>query len=533
MTALDDAMHWLRAGDPARAVPALRAVARQRPTDANIWHDLGLACLECDMLPEAIGALRRSLALRPDFADSQLRLGIALERSQAFAEALAAYRAAAALDSRLLDAQFRAGQLLESLGQVEAAAASFRRVANLAGAKSLQGRMAAARGYLLQGDYPAAGRCFRAALSGAPGNVMALQGLGQVLADTGQFDAARTVLEKAVTLAPDMAGIYYDIVRCRKIGAADAELMAQMRAALTRPGLGAVDRARLHLALGKAEEDCGRLEQAMAAYAAAAALRDGFAPFDGAAFAARVDRLMAAFPPGSVPGAAVPAAPILIIGLPRSGTTLVEQILSAHPAVAGAGELSFWNERGVAWEAAAAPARAQLLHEAGGAYLTMLGRLAGGRARVTDKMPLNFQWAGLVLRAIPGATLVHCRRHRVATALSIHKTHFNPRFAFPTGGAALAAYCRLYERLMAHWRAVLPPARLVEIEYETLVQNPEPTIRALLAACGLTWHDACLHPERNGRAVNTPSKWQARQPIYTASVDGWRRFEPWLAALGV
>jgi hypothetical protein len=119
----------------------------------------------------------------------------------------------------------------------------------------------------------------------------------------------------------------------------------------------------------------------------------------------------------------------------------------------------------------------------------------------------------------------------VDTALSIHQTHFNPRMWFPTGGAALVGYIRAYERLCAHWRAVLPPQRFIEVDYEELVARPEPVIRHILEKCELGWNSQCLFPERNARAVKTPSKWQVRQPIYANSVGRWRRYEQWLGPL--
>jgi hypothetical protein len=139
-------------------------------------------------------------------------------------------------------------------------------------------------------------------------------------------------------------------------------------------------------------------------------------------------------------------------------------------------------------------------------------------ARVTDKMPFNFLWAGLIHLAFPRATIIHCRRAAVDTALSIHQTHFHPGLAFPTGGTELVAYFHSYQRIADHWRRVLPADRFIEVEYEELTGEPEPVIRRIIAACGLAWDDACLRPESNPRAVRTPSKWQTRQKIYRTSV---------------
>jgi hypothetical protein len=147
-------------------------------------------------------------------------------------------------------------------------------------------------------------------------------------------------------------------------------------------------------------------------------------------------------------------------------------------------------------------------------------------------MPFNFQWAGLIHLAFPRATIIHIRRSPIDTALSIHQTHFNPHMLFPTGGESLVGYVRAYQRLCAHWRTVLPPERFIEIDYEALVEDPEPAIRRMVSACGLVWNDACMFSHRNARVVKTPSKWQARQPIHQHSIGRWRAYERWLGPLG-
>jgi tetratricopeptide (TPR) repeat protein len=359
--------------------------------------------------------------------------------------------------------------------------------------------------------------------------------LGDLLSEFGRFDEARECFQRAINLAPLLAGCYYDLVRCRPVTSDDDGLLQQMEAALDTPGLEAGQRVRLHLALGKAADDLGDYALAMQHFDAADSVRRGSLSFDSAAFSAEIDRLIARSTPEWIARASqlgsCDATPVLILGMPRSGTTLVEQIISNHPEVGAGGELHFWNERGAVWHQSGAGTDTAFLAKAAADYLGVLRTIAPKAARVTDKMPFNFLWAGLIHVAFPRAVIIHCRRAAVDTALSIHQTHFHPSLAFPTGGSELVMYFRSYQRLIDHWRSVLPQDRFIEVDYEELTRAPEPVIRRIIAACGLAWDDTCLRPESNPRAVRTPSKWQARQPIYRNSVARWRRYEPWLGLL--
>jgi tetratricopeptide (TPR) repeat protein len=515
----------LQAGRPAEAVPVLREAVGWAPGNAAILHDLGLACLECGQLGESVSALTASTVANPRFADSHLRLGIALEAQGALDPALAAYRRASSLLPKLADAAYREGELLESLGRATEAAAAHRRAA-AAAPKTTLGRIATAKALLAENRDAAAEKTLRQALALEKGNAAALELLGHVLAESGQFEEARTTFAQAIENAPRRAGLYYELVRCQRMTPQDAGLVAKIRAATALPGLEPAQRSRVHLALAKAADDLGEYAEAMRHCDLAEALRNSITRFDLPAFEARVDRLIAAFGTActATSGSQDPT-PILIIGLPRSGTTLVEQILSAHPNVGAGGELSFWNQCGRDFP------NAQTSPTVAADYLRLLRGIAPTAARITDKMPLNFQWAGLIHGALPNATIIHCRRRPIDTALSIHQTHFNPRMDFPTGGVALVGYIRAYQRLIAHWRLVLPPERFIEVDYEALTETPEPVIRHLVAACGLAWHPACLRPDENRRVVKTPSKWQARQPIYRHAVNRGQAYVPWLGPL--
>ncbi len=545
----------LRAGRPVDAIAPLREAALLQPSNPIIQHDLGLACLEVGRVPDAIAALQRAIAINPRYADAYFRLGIALEKLGNIGGAIVAYDRATELLPSLTEAWYRAGTLVFTLGHRDQAIGCFRRAA-ATGGKTSFGRLGKARALLIEDRNQEAELVLRKTLALDPQNALAHDLLGNLLSEFGRFDEARACFDRAFAIAPLLAGCYYDLVRCRRVTTNDDGLLQRMEAALATPGLEAAQRLRLHLAIGKAADDLGDYALAMQHFDAAEAVRRGSVPFDSAAFTVEIDRLIARCTPELIARASQvgssDATPVLILGMPRSGTTLVEQIVSMHPEVGAGGELNFWNERGAAWHRSDAPGNVadgnetpvvltedqatenqakEFLAKASADYLGVLRAIAPKAARVTDKMPFNFIWAGLIHLAFPRATFIHCRRAAVDTALSIHQTHFHPGLAFPTGGAELVAYFRSYQRITDHWRSVLPADRFLEVDYENLTSAPEPVIRRIIAACGLAWHDACLRPESNPRAVKTPSKWQTRQPIYRTSVARWRRYEPWLGPL--
>ena len=537
---LADATQFLRAGRPGDAIAPLREAALLEPSNAGILHDLGLACLEVGRIPDAIMALERAVANEPRYADAHFRLGIALEKRGNVGAAIAAYDHATKFEPALTEAWFRAGALVYTLGNRNAAIGCFRRAA-AAGGRTSFGRLGKARALLSEDRNEEAEQALRETLVADPSNAMAYELLGSLLAEFGRFDEARACFERAIVIAPLLAGSYYDLVRCRTVTSRDRGLLEEMQAALTTPGLEPGQCSRVHLAIGKAAEDLGDYALAMWHFDTADDVRRNGVSFDSAVFSNEIDRLIARCTPEWMAQASelgsADRTPVLIVGMPRSGTTLVEQIISMHPEVGAGGELHFWNQRGVEWQGAGRVGNLkefvfpEFLSKAMADYSALLRSIAPRATRVTDKMPFNFLWAGLIHVAFPGATILHCRRSAVDTALSIHQTHFHPTLAFPTGGAELVAYFRSYQRLMDHWRKVLPADRFVEVDYEELTSAAEPVIRRIIAACGLPWNDACLRPESNPRAVRTPSKWQARQPIYRSSVERWRRYEPWLGPL--
>src|SRR5271157_5267419 len=281
--------NFLRAGRPADAIAPLRDAALLQPSNAIILHDLGLACLEVGRTPDAIAALQRAVASNPRYADAYFRLGIALEKLGNIGGAIAAYDRATKLLPSLAEAWFRAGALAHTLGHRKEAIGCFRRAAATAG-KTSYGRMGKARALLIEDRNQEAEQVLREALVADPGNAMAYDLLGNLLTEFGRFDEARACFERAITIAPLLAGSYYDLVRCRPVTSDDNDdgLLQAMQAALGTPGLEAGQRLRLHLAIGKAAEDLGDYGLAMQHFDAADAVRRGTAPFDSAAFSVEI-----------------------------------------------------------------------------------------------------------------------------------------------------------------------------------------------------------------------------------------------------
>ncbi len=256
------------------------------------------------------------------------------------------------------------------------------------------------------------------------------------------------------------------------------------------------------------------------------------------------DRLIATFTPEFFEAQTSPGSdserPVFILGMPRSGTTLVEQIIARHPLAFGAGELMTRNR--VTWTLPAAlksgttyPECAALMDErftdeAANGYLKELRQLPDAAVRVTDKMPNNFRHIGLIARLFPRARIIHCQRNPMDICLSCYFLDFRGRLGFAYDLTHLGQYYRQYERLMAHWKKV-SPIPILDVRYEDLIADSEAVSRRMIDYCGLEWDDACLAHDETERPVMTASHWQARQPIYKTSVERWRHYERHLEPL--
>jgi tetratricopeptide (TPR) repeat protein len=362
----------------------------------------------------------------------------------------------------------------------------------------------------------------------------------------GRTREAIAALRRALALDPGFTAAWWGLANLRTYRFTPAE-RTEIEALLARPDLSADDRANLLFTLGKAEEDAGRFGPAFDHYARGNAIQHARRPYDPRStsdFVARSKSLLSkAFFAARAGWGAKAADPIFILGMPRSGSTLVDQILASHPAVEGTRELQ--DLRVIAdWIGAVAPgypdAMAALPREVclqrGRDYLDWTrAQRRTGRPRFTDKAPWNWRHVGLIQLILPHAKIIDVRRHPMACCLSAFKSHFHQGWEFAYELESLGRYYADYVELMAHIDSVLP-GRVHRVIYERLVDDAEGEVRRLLAYLDLPFDPACLKFHETPRAIATPSSEQVRQPIYRDAIDQWRNFEPWLdplrAALG-
>jgi tetratricopeptide (TPR) repeat protein len=528
-------MQLIESGRSVEAAITLRKAVQLNPGSGLSHHALGVALLRAGQPDAAEISLRQAVALDRTLANAHLDLGIVLDTQGRDAEALQAYGRAVALSPRLSDAHRRIGELWQARGQMERAIESYHRAASAARDTSA-GRLLRAKAVVLEGKVREAEQILRKLVALDRTNTKAENALADVLITQGQFAEGIRHYERSLVIDPRQVSPLLGIARVMEFTDADRPRLAAMQAAVGQAGLTDKERMLLHFALGKASHDLGDYAGAMRHFDAANDIRSRAVRFDRDAFAARVDGIIRRFTSKffTERAALVTAdeTPLLIVGMPRSGTTLVEQIVSSHPAVAAGEELVFWTSLDPALETAhAAEFTPESARALAAAYLDVLHRISRTASRVTDKMPFNFLQLGLIHVALPNARIIHCRRDPIDICLSIYSVDFDSRIAFAASRSDLAFYYRQYARLMDHWRAVLPADRFIEVQYERLIEDRATETRRLIAFAGLDWDDACLLPEKNERAVRTASVWQVRRPVYASSVERWRRYEPWLGEL--
>jgi tetratricopeptide (TPR) repeat protein len=498
---------------PAEALGYLEQAVGLEPHRPEVLNNLGVTLRTLGKVDEALGYFAKALDLAPGYADARYNLAGLLTKCERYSEAIPQYE-------KLLALAGDSAPLLSALGQA-----------------------------LWRGDrIGEAIVVFERAIANDPAFPDAYGHLGNIFIQLGRFEEAVNALQTAVRLAPHR-GEFYRFLADVSSADAMAEYVAALRA-IAGSEAGQSDDARIevHFALGKIYADSGEPALAVEHLSKANALKRRFIAYDEPDTLDSLKRIAATFSATFIEsrfGCSDPSqVPIFIFGMPRSGTTLIEQVLASHPAVYGAGELSILEEIAtdvLAPHTSISPtamreATCDELREIGRRYATALADLAPHRVRVTDKMPGNFRFAGLIRIVMPNARMIHAKRDAVETCFSCFSQYFAGDQPWAYDLRELGRYYRGYDALMDHWRSVLPPGAILDVHYEEMVGDFEAQARRILEYCGLDWDDACLHFDKTDRNVKTASASQVRRPIYRSSVHKSRKYagllQPLLSALG-
>jgi tetratricopeptide (TPR) repeat protein len=387
----------------------------------------------------------------------------------------------------------------------------------------------------------AAERELHAALILNPQYVPALLNLANLHEDRGDRDQARSLYESVLALDP---GCHMALARYAGLTTAsgpDDPVIGRLRQAMARSGGAAADKADLGFALGRLLDGCGAYDQAFDAYVTANRHSRESAGIKGPVYDRRrheqfIEQIIATFAADGTacPAEASPPGPIFICGMFRSGSTLTEQVLAAHPRVTAGGEIDFIPALVQAELAPFPSAMTKLgpgaLEQFAARYRDRLSALFPGADRITDKRPDNFLYIGLIKSLFPDAKIVHTTRNALDNCLSIFFLHLDQSKGYALDLMDTGHYYRQYRRLMAHWKS-LYGADILDFDYDAVVREPRPAVENLLACCGLAWDENCLHFHRANNPVKTASVWQVREPFYQRSSGRWRFYERHLRAL--
>jgi tetratricopeptide (TPR) repeat protein len=517
------------------AVAAYQWVLKLKPDYVDAWLNLGNTFKSLNELDQSIDAYQHALALNKDYAEAWFNLGDAYQKSMQHHNAVLAFRRARQLQPDNAVVCFAFGHACEKSCDYEGAVDAYRHGVKLEPG-SMAGYLKLANAFSLLGDLDNALQVYNDMRSIEPDNVEAWLNMGHVLSSMGDFVAAEAAFRQVLQRNPRSGGAYYLLSLIKKFTPDDVDKQAMLDV-LQYQGLEDEDRLFTCFALSKACEDSKEYDRSFQNLLEANRLSRKLYDYDIAVDKARFLMIKKTFTQSFFAQrrdyGVSDETPVFIVGMLRSGTTLVEQILSSHPAVCGAGELNDLH---------------QLLFRVGGnhgpimalsrddsvsladEYLRRLSRFSAGVSHVTDKMPANFIYIGMIRLLFPRAKIIHCKRDPLDTCVSIFKQYFSGQHKYAYDLEELGQYYSLYRDLMAHWHSVLP-GYIHDVEYETLIAGQEDETRKLLDFCALPWDDACLSFYKHDRSIQTASLAQVRQPIYKDSIEKWRRYERYLGPL--
>jgi len=497
-------------GQLEKAVTYYRKAIKHSPHHGEAYNNLGNTFHLLGKSPEALTSYRKSCEIMPDNPQVQFNLGTALYEAAHIDEAITHLQAAIKLSPDYAEAYSSLGVAYQAKGDLLSAVAALQKAVHL------------------KPDYPEA-----------------LRFLGLVFKDQGDIKGTIQQFNDILRKWPEDAFTRYLLSRYKKYSSVDDEDITASLSQLKKPDIKVEDAVFLHFALGKIYDDLGQYQEAFHHYTLANQQKRSTFGHARISTGIELQRIKKTFTPALFSRFASWGSdselPVFIVGMPRSGTTLVEQVCASHSAVHGAGELKLIKElvaslTGQGGRAASYPEclgtmEPSALSGLADSYLAKLkGNLPANILRVTDKMPTNFIELGLILLLFPRARIIHCVRDPLDTCLSNYFQNFSEGNECSFDLEELALYFRKYQALMEFWKEILP-GEIFEIRYEELVADFPHEARRLINFLGLEWQEDCLSYFKTKRMVHTSSDWQVRQPIYAKSVQRWKNYEPYLQPL--
>jgi len=510
---------------------AHKTSVRLGPQDAEAHYHLANTLKKLERLNEAEASYKQAIVLKPDFVEAHNNLGNTLKQLGRYEEAEKIYKYAIVLKPDLSEIHNNLASTLKELGRLNEAEVSYKQAIilkpDLVEAHSNLGAIFHKLKRLEEAEVS-----YKQAIILKPNYAEAYYNLGIILQDFGKLEEAETSYRKAIELKPNYAEAHRCLTLMKRFDAQD-EQYSKMKELYLDKNISEEQRCHINFGLAKACEDLGDFEQAFAHYCEGNELRKKVLNYDINQDVELFRKIKSNYPqivqkslkPDKLTNNSMP---IFIVGMPRSGTTLVEQIISSHSQVTGAGELNFASQFGAAIATGITEKNNESLLDFRSKYLDKLKNVSNGNLIVTDKTPQNFRYIGLLAAAFPEAKIIHVKRNPAAVCWANYKKYFvSKSTGYCYAIDDIISYHKLYESLMVFWTNTLTN-RIYKLDYEQLTVNQESETRQLIDHLDLDWDEKCLSPQNNMRSVATASNLQIREKVYKGSSQKWKKYQPFL-----
>jgi len=528
------------------AIEYMEKLINLSPNNAQAYYVLGHSMQEKEQLDEAILYYQKALQLNPNLADAYYNLGSVFQDKERYDEAVSCYQRAMQINPTDIDACYNLGRVLQEKEQLDEAILYYQKALqlnpNLADAYNNIGIILQEKEQLNE-----ALSCFQKALQLNPNSFEVYNNIGNVYIVQGRLNEGISCFKKALRLKPNYTEALLNLVRNQNLSYDESKELFKLTEELIKQDMSKNDSIHIYFAMGKLCFNLKMFTESFEYYRLGNMLKREQVRFNIDSLVDILSRTKETFSADFIEcrksWGSNSEMPIFIFGMPRSGTTLVEQIIASHPNVYGGGELQFFNRMDQKLASIFKVNERypeclnflddQTAYDVAELYIKEIRKLAGPSkdyTRITDKNPYNFLHLGLISLLFPKTSFIHCQRHPLDTCISIYFQNFSTGNHFAYDLSELGQYYREYLKLMNHWRKVLP-VNIFELKYEDIVQQQEEVSRKLIEFCGLEWDSACLDFHKKDRPVFTASNWQVRQPIYTTSCGRWQNYEQFLDPL--